>query len=689
MDELTRRLATERPSSRETGRPKLKKATASAEPERWHIVVNDDEQYSVWPEHRPVPPGWRSIGPAGQKSACLQQIAEIWTDPRPLSLRTAGARSMTSGRGLDSGPGAELGALILSQAARTPEATAVVCADEHISYREFAERGCRLAHHLRALGVLPDTVVAVALDRSADQLIAAFAVLLAGGAYLPLDPSHPDQRLAAMLEDAQAPVLVTRSDRLGTLGDQAVVTVLTDLDGEKISARPSTPPEPLADPGHLAYVIFTSGSTGRPKGAMNTREALLNRLQWAQRMFRLTPGDTVLEKTPVGFDVAVWEIFWPLLAGARTVVARPEGHRDPQYLEDMICRYQVTLAHFVPSMLRVFLEGADLTRCRSLRQVLVSGEALPASVQQGFFGSCLRAELDNLYGPAEAGIDVTRWSCRRDADGSAVPIGWPCDGVDIHLLDADGNPVADAAEGEIHIGGIQVGRGYIGQPAYTAERFVPDPFGARPGARLYRTGDRGRRRPDGAVEFLGRTDDQVKLHGVRIEPGEIEAILAAQPQVRACAVAVRGQGINAALVAYVVGPAVDQAQVQRLRRALAQTLPPTMIPSHYVQLDQLPLSVNGKLDRRRLPDPDADALCQLILVPDVHDIQDRFPVQPSVQVIHKELHDTVHCVRRPPGGVCADNRIWATPQSMTRGKWLRICYVEIGSRDGRALQCIY
>jgi amino acid adenylation domain-containing protein len=579
-----------------TGRPELRKRTVASEPAGWRVVVNDDEQYSVWPADRAVPPGWRPAGPGGAKSACLEAIAAIWTDMRPLRLRAAGSVD-------DAGPSAELGALILSQAARTPEATAVVDEVAQLTYREFAERGCRLAHHLRAVGVRPDTVVAVALDRSADQLIAAFAVLLAGGAYLPLDPSNPAPRLAGMLADAQAPVLLTRSDRLDTLAAKAAVTVLTDLDEEEISARPSTAPEPQAGPGDLAYVIFTSGSTGRPKGAMNTRAALLNRLLWAQRAFQLTARDTVLQKTPVGFDVAVWEIFWPLLAGARIVVARPDGHRDPQYLEEMIGRYQVTLAHFVPSMLRVFLEGADLTRCSSLRQVLVSGEALTAGLQQAFLGSCLRAELDNLYGPAEAGIDVTRWTCRRDS-GRTVPIGWPCDGVDIHLVDAAGGLVLGQAEGEICIGGIQVGRGYLGQPAQTAERFVPDPFGAVPGKRLYRTGDRGHRRPDGAIEFLGRTDDQVKLHGVRIEPAEIEAVLSTQQEVRACAVAVRGKGDDVVLVAYVVG----QAPAQRLRRALAEALPSTMIPTRYIHLDQLPLSVNGKLDRRRLPDPDPASL---------------------------------------------------------------------------------
>ena len=603
MNESTQRLAAEQRGARGTGRPKLEKRAAEAEPAGWRVVCNDDEQYSVWPEHRPVPPGWRSVGPAGARRACLERIAEAWADMRPLSLRIAEASPTTAGLSCAAGPGAELGALILGQAARTPEATAIVCADAHVTYREFAERGCKLANHLRALGVRPDTVVAVALDRSADQLIAAFAVLLAGGAYMPLDPSYPEQRVAGMLADAQAPVLVSNSRGIGTLAGQAAVTVLTDLDGAEISASSSAAPEPLAGPGHLAYVIFTSGSTGRPKGAMNTRAGLLNRLQWTQRTFPLTPQDTVLQKTPVGFDVAVWEIFWPLLAGARIVVARPEGHRDPQYLEEMIYRHQVTLAHFVPSMLRAFLDGADLTRCGSLRQVLASGEALTAGIQQAFLDGRLRAELDNLYGPAEAAIDVTRWHCRRDDDRSAVPIGWPCDGVDIHLLDAEGRPVTGDAEGEIHIGGIQVGRGYIGQPAQTAERFIPDPLGATPGARLYRTGDRARRRPDGALEFLGRIDNQVKLHGVRIEPGEIEAVLSAQPGVRACAVAVHGQGADAALVAYVVGP----AEAGRLRHALAKTLPPTMIPTRYVHLDQMPLSVNGKLDRRRLPDAAANA----------------------------------------------------------------------------------
>jgi len=578
----------------ETSRPKLRKRDVAAESAAWRVVVNDDGQYSVWPAGGTVPPGWRPVGAAGAKSACLERIAEAWTDLRPLRLRAAGPEPGT-------GPGAGLGALILGQAARTPGATAVVDADARLTYREFAARGCRLAHHLRAAGAGPGTVVAVALDRSADQLIAAFAVLLAGGAYLPLDPSNPAPRLAGMLADAQAPVLVTRSERLAALDAEAAVTVLMDLDEEEISARPSTAPEPLAGPADLAYVIFTSGSTGRPKGAMNTRAALLNRVLWAQRAFRLTPQDTVLQKTPVGFDVAVWEIFWPLLAGARIVVARPGGHRDPQYLEEIICQYQVTLAHFVPSMLQVFLGGADLTRCASLRQVLVSGEALTVGLQQAFFDSGLEAELDNLYGPAEAGIDVTRWHCRPDDAGVTVPIGWACDGVDIHLVDGDGRLVLGDAEGEIYIGGIQVGRGYLGQPAQTAERFVPDPFGTEPGALLYRTGDRGRRRPDGAIEFLGRTDDQVKLHGVRIEPGEIEAALSTQPEVRACAVAVRGHGDSAALVAYVVG----RAPAQQLRQALAEALPAAMIPTRYVYLDQLPLSVNGKLDRRRLPDPDA------------------------------------------------------------------------------------
>ncbi|MFJ1767385.1 amino acid adenylation domain-containing protein [Amycolatopsis sp. NPDC088138] len=493
----------------------------------------------------------------------------------------------------------DVAALIFRQAATTPDATAVVSEGTRTSYREFADRASRLAHHLLAIGAGPGSTVAVLLDRSVDQLVAALAVLTAGSAYLPLDPSYPAQRLSIMLDDARTPLLVTRSDLAGSIPGLPQTSVLLDRDSHLFASQPTTPPGTTAAPGDLAYVVFTSGSTGRPKGAMNTRQGLLNRLLWKQRTYRLTAEDAVLQKTPVGFDVSIWETFWPLLAGARTVVARPGGQADAGYLAGLIAAEHVTLAHFVPSVLRVFLDTADLTTCGSLRQVLVGGETLTADLHRRFFSSGLRAGLDNLYGPAEAVIDVTHWRCRPDWPEQAVPIGRPIDNTRIHLLDDRRRPVHEGTDGEVYIGGVQVGRGYLGRPGLTAERFVPDPFSSVPGARLYRTGDRARSRPDGTYEFLGRLDDQVKLRGVRIEPGEVEAALTAQPDVQASAVKVHGVGEDAKLIAYYVG----DANPAKLRARLAETLPAHTVPAMCVPISELPLSVHGKLDRGALPEP--------------------------------------------------------------------------------------
>ena len=467
--------------------------------------------------------------------------------------------------------GCDVAELIFLRAAATPQAVAVSQDGGEVSYEEFAARAARLAHHLRTLGVCPETLVAVALDRSADQLIAAVAVLAAGGAYVPLDPSYPAQRLSFMLADAGAPVLISRADAEGGIPAAATATVLLDADADLLASYPATPPEQVAGLDHLAYVIYTSGSTGQPKGAMNTRRGLSNRLAWMQETYRLTADDVVLQKTPVGFDVSVWECYWALLAGARTVVAGPDGHRDPSYLAELVAEHKVTVAHFVPSMLQVFLDIADLSQCQSLRQIVVSGEILSAELQRRFFASGLRAELDNLYGPAEAAIDVTRWRCRRDWAELTVPIGGPVANTSTYVLDDHAEPLPDGVEGELCLGGVQVGRGYLRQPALTAERFVPDPFSVTPGARMYRTGDRAQWRPDGALDFHGRLDDQVKIRGVRIELGEIEAVLAGQPGVRGCAAAVAGDGAGARLVVYVVG----DASAQELRAGLARTLPST------------------------------------------------------------------------------------------------------------------
>ncbi|WP_193146732.1 amino acid adenylation domain-containing protein, partial [Serratia marcescens] len=363
-------------------------------------------------------------------------------------------------------------------------------------------------------------------------------------------------------------------------------------------------PAPRAQASHLAYVIYTSGSTGKPKGAMNEHRGVVNRLVWMQEAYGLTAADTVLQKTPFGFDVSVWEFFWPLMVGARLVMAKPEGHKDPDYLSRAIEQYGVTTLHFVPSMLQSFLaDGQAATRCGQVVRVMCSGEALPAALVAEFYRRLPQAELHNLYGPTEAAVDVTAWHCSREAERVSVPIGRPIANTRIYLLDERGQPVPLGAVGELYIGGVQVARGYLNRPELTAERFLSDPFA--PGGRMYRTGDVARYLANGDIEYLGRNDQQVKIRGFRIECGEIEAALATHPAVREAVVDARAVGDDKRLVAWVV-PAADVAEetlAGALRQHVSAALPDYMVPSAWVVVAALPLSPNGKLDRRALPEP--------------------------------------------------------------------------------------
>ncbi|HEU0301354.1 MAG TPA: amino acid adenylation domain-containing protein, partial [Longimicrobium sp.] len=443
-----------------------------------------------------------------------------------------------------------------------------------------------------------------------EMVVALLGVLKAGGAYVPLDPEYPRERLAYMLADAAVPVLLTQPHLLETIPEHGAETLAIDPAFAAIAGEPRTAPEDLASPDHLAYAIYTSGSTGNPKGAMNAHRGVVNRLLWMQEEYGLTPDDVVLQKTPFSFDVSVWEFFWPLLAGARLVLAKPGGHRDPAYLAGLIDREGVTTLHFVPSMLAAFLDAAPAGTCGSLVRVVCSGEALPAELAERFHawmdqGGNGRVGLHNLYGPTEAAVDVTYWPvARADASGQ-VPIGLPVANTAIHLLDPRGVPVPVGVPGELHIAGAQVGRGYLGRPALTAEKFVPDPFSAVPGARMYRTGDRVRRREDGALLFLGRMDFQVKLRGFRIELGEIESRLLRHPALSAAVAVVREDAaVGPRLVAYVVareGAAVPAAA--ELRAHLGQAMPDHMVPGAFVAMEALPLTGSGKVDRRALPAP--------------------------------------------------------------------------------------
>ncbi|HEX6038128.1 amino acid adenylation domain-containing protein, partial [Longimicrobium sp.] len=497
-------------------------------------------------------------------------------------------------------------ALFETQAARTPDAVAVVFGAESVTYAALDARANRLANRLRALGVGPEARVGVCLERSVEMVVSLLAVLKAGGAYVPVDPSYPADRIAYMLEDSAVRVLLTESRLVADLPSHGAQVVAVDADAS-LADEPAQAPSVDVSIDALAYAIYTSGSTGRPKGALNAHRGVVNRLLWMQAEYGLTADDVVLQKTPFSFDVSVWEFFWPLMTGATLVVARPEGHKDPAYLAEAIRRHGVTTLHFVPSMLRAFVDHADAGACASVRRVMASGEALPADLVGRFYAALPGARLHNLYGPTEAAVDVTYWPCTpADAD-RGVPIGRPVANTRVYVLDRDGQPVPAGVPGELHIGGVQVGRGYLGRPALTAEKFVPDPFVSAPGARLYRTGDLARWRADGVVEYLGRLDHQVKIRGFRIELGEIEAVLAAHPALREAAVLAREDTPgDVRLVAYTVATG-DAPAPEALRAYLRERLPEHMVPSAFVALPALPLSPNGKLDRRALPAPERGA----------------------------------------------------------------------------------
>ncbi len=419
-----------------------------------------------------------------------------------------------------------------AQAQRTPMARAISFRDESLTYAQLDERIAGLAQRLHRHGMQKGALVAVCMDRSVEMVVALHAILRAGGAYVPIDPDYPDDRIAFMLDDLGEPLLLTQRGLADRFADRDLDVILLDAPhAEPATAHPA--PLPRVAPDDLAYVIYTSGSTGRPKGAMVTHGAIANRIYWMQEYFGLTPADRVLQKTPFSFDVSVWEFFWPLLFGAELVVAEPGGHRDSSYLTRTIIEHGITTIHFVPSMLRIFLEDARAADCVSLRRVICSGEALPKALQDRFFAN-LGAELHNLYGPTEAAVDVTAWACDPESELPFVPIGRPIANTQMYILDESMSQVPVGTAGELFIGGVQVGRGYLGRPELTAERFIEDPF--RAGGTLYRTGDLARYLPDGAIEFLGRADFQVKIRGFRVELGEIESAIDSFDSVRASVV---------------------------------------------------------------------------------------------------------------------------------------------------------
>src|SRR5215472_16703394 len=441
---------------------------------------------------------------------------------------------------------------IEDQVERTPDALALVYESQELTYRELNARANQLAHRLRKLGVRPDKLVAVCAQRSVEMVVALLGTIKAGGAYVPLDPDYPTSRLGVMLDDAEPPVLLTQQRLLDILPQHEVPGICLDRDWHTLASEPRENPPLIATGKDQAYMIYTSGSTGKPKGVPNVHQGIVNRLLWMQDAYRLDGSDRVMQKTPYSFDVSVWEFFWPLMTGACLVIARPEGHKDPNYLIDLIRQRNITTMHFVPSMLRIFLEAEGVEHCTSLRRVICSGEALPYELQQRFFER-LGGELHNLYGPTEAAVDVSYWHCRPDSSMMVVPIGKPVWNTQLYILDNYLQPVPVGVPGELHIGGVQLARGYFQEPELTAQKFIPNPFSSEPGSRLYKTGDLARFLPDGNIEYLGRIDHQVKLRGFRIELGEIETTLDSHPGVMQSVVMAREDVPgHKRLVAYVV-----------------------------------------------------------------------------------------------------------------------------------------
>ncbi len=498
--------------------------------------------------------------------------------------------------------------LFEAQVEKTPDAVALIFEQKQLTYQQLNHRANQLAHFLRESGVKAETFVGVCLDRSIELIVALLGILKAGGTYVPIDPTLPLDRLAFILEDAQVSRVVTQRQWIDKLPETTAKIVL-DAEWNAISDRSPLNPINQTHVEHLMYIIYTSGSTGKPKGVMVPHSGICNQLFWRQTTFELTDRDRVLQSIPFSFDPSVWQIFWALSFGAQLVLARPGGHQDSAYLAETIVEQQISTIALVPTMLRVLLEEKALKQSRHLKHVFCGGEALPSDLIDCFYDRLPTSLLHNVYGPTEASIDATYWTCKPNCASAIAPIGHPITHAEIYILDSDLQPVEVGASGELHIGGAGLARGYLNRPQLTVEKFISHPF--RASARLYKTGDLGCFLPDGTIQFLGRIDHQVKIRGFRIELQEIEATLNQHPGVRESIVVAReDRPGDKRLVAYVVSTAARS----ELRQFLAEKLPAYMVPANFVELASLPLNPNGKVDRHALPEPERD-LEQLPIAP--------------------------------------------------------------------------
>lgn len=501
-----------------------------------------------------------------------------------------------------------LGKLFEEQVKRTPERIAISFMEDQLTYIKMDEMVADMATTLKRLGAKPDARIGICMHRSLELLIGLYSIHRSGGAYVPLDPNLPTERLEFIAENADINLIVASPDMIDYLSKIHNCCILVMNEGQVIqilhedkAKKPATICEPdKIMPDNLAYIIYTSGSTGKPKGVMLQHRGVVNRLLWMQKTYPLGEYNHVLQKTPFAFDVSVWEFFWPLLVGARLHIAKPDGHKDPEYLAELIQQQEIDTIHFVPSMLQQFIKYPSvIERVGSLKHIVCSGEALPLEVQNETLEMLPNAMLHNLYGPTEASVDVSFWDCQVDKTSISVPIGTPVANTQLYVLDSSMSPVPDGVAGELYIGGVQLARGYLGQPDLTAEYFVANPF--HPG-RLYATGDLVRFRSNGIIEYIGRTDYQVKIRGLRIEIGEIETVLSEYPLVDTCVVVVHELSeSDKRLTAFLTLKGETETDIEEIRRFLLKRLPEYMVPSYLMVVDELPLNSNGKINRKDLP----------------------------------------------------------------------------------------
>lgn len=493
-----------------------------------------------------------------------------------------------------------------NQVSKTPDNLAVIFDKKRLTFKEVHEGASKVAAYLQTLGVDSNILVGICVERSLEMIIGLLGILMAGGAYVSVDPTYPEERISFMLEDSQVSLLLTQEKllyRVPKHNNLTFVCLEPFLDNKNNNFNRYKRTETSTCLSDLAYVIYTSGSTGKPKGVMIPHRGVVNRILWMQDAYKLNQDDHVLQKTPFSFDVSVWELFWPLCVGAKLVIAKPEGHKDSSYLVKLINEQKISVIHFVPSMLQVFLKEKHLEYCNDLRLVFCSGETLSLGTKEKFF-SRLKAELHNLYGPTEASIDVTYYQCQSGTDRNCVPIGRPIANTQIYILDTNLKPLPIGEVGELYIGGVGLARGYLNRPDLTEERFIQSPFSDASEERLYKTGDLARYLSDANIEYIGRVDHQVKIRGNRVELGEIEALVSEHPGVLSAAAKVyEDMPDDKYLVLYIQVNETKVPSIGELRQFLSKKVPDYMMPSNFVLLSDFPLTSNGKIDRNALPKP--------------------------------------------------------------------------------------